>query len=151
MILARLAKLCFSMSVLRLLIGSGAVDTVFDCCLLKIQILTVVSVQQMIVRANKMLVWLFLFTGKLQTGLGWMAEQMYQMMWFLPGRAINATCGYKQLQAYCKFWDAWKNMICAHCMCWILESTSHNPYLSVIGVWVREVSFKNWCLTDSGS
>jgi hypothetical protein len=95
MMLARLARLCFSISVLRLLIASGAVGTVFDFCFLKIQILTVVNVQQMIVRANKMLVWLFLFTGKLQTGLGSTAEQMYQTMWFLPGRTRNATCGHK--------------------------------------------------------
>jgi hypothetical protein len=47
------------------------------------------------VRANKMLVWLFLFTGKLQTGLGSTAEQMYQTMLFLPGRTRNATCGHK--------------------------------------------------------
>ncbi len=95
MMIARLAILCFSISVFRLLKASGAVGTVFDCCRLKIQILIVVNVQQMIVRENKMTVWKFLFTGKLQTGLGSTAEQMYQKMWFLPGRRRNGTCGYK--------------------------------------------------------
>jgi hypothetical protein len=39
---------------------------------------------------------LFLFTGPLQTGLGSVPEQMYQLMWFLPGKMMNARWGFKK-------------------------------------------------------
>jgi hypothetical protein len=93
--LARLAKLCFSKASFRVLAVLGAAGAIFDCCCFKIQILTVVMIQQMIVIAKRMMVWLFLFTGKFQTGLGSTAEQMYQKMLFLPGSARNAIYGYK--------------------------------------------------------
>ena len=53
------------------------------------------------VTTKRMIVWLFLLTGSFQTGLGSTAEQMYQKMWFLPGRMRKATCCQVVGNCYC--------------------------------------------------